>query len=133
MKIKKIIAGLLVATTAFSLAACGNSGSGDTKKSDADTSEKKEIVYGKSQGPYTELFEDAIVPILEKEGYTLKAVDLSDLQTADVDVRLPDIATGSSMTMLHHILALIIDLMIAGKMSMAAEELISPLEWLQKR
>ena len=74
MKIKKIIAGLLVATTAFSLAACGNSGSGDTKKSDADTSEKKEIVYGKSQGPYTELFEDAIVPILEKEGYTLKAV-----------------------------------------------------------
>ena len=49
MKIKKIIAGLLVATTAFSLAACGNSGSGDTKKSDADTSEKKEIVYGKSR------------------------------------------------------------------------------------
>ena len=88
MKIKKIIAGLLVATTAFSLAACGNSGSGDTKKSDADTSEKKEIVYGKSQGPYTELFEDAIVPILEKEGYTLKAVDLSDLQTADVDVNV---------------------------------------------
>ena len=60
MKIKKIIAGLLVATTAFSLAACGNSGSGDTKKSDADTSEKKEIVYGKSQGPYTELFDVAL-------------------------------------------------------------------------
>ena len=91
MKIKKIIAGLLVATTAFSLAACGNSGSGDTKKSDADTSEKKEIVYGKSQGPYTELFEDAIVPILEKEGYTLKAVDLSDLQTADVALNDGDV------------------------------------------
>ena len=88
MKIKKIIAGLLVATTAFSLAACGNSGSGDTKKSDADTSEKKEIVYGKSQGPYTELFEDAIV---EKEGYTLKAVDLSDLQTADVALNDGDV------------------------------------------
>ena len=91
MKIKKIIAGLLVATTAFSLAACGNSGSGDTKKSDADISEKKEIVYGKSQGPYTELFEDAIVPILEKEGYTLKAVDLSDLQTADVALNDGDV------------------------------------------
>ena len=91
MKIKKIIAGLLVATTAFSLAACGNSDSGDTKKSDADTSEKKEIVYGKSQGPYTELFEDAIVPILEKEGYTLKAVDLSDLQTADVALNDGDV------------------------------------------
>ena len=91
MKIKKIIAGLLVATTALSLAACGNSGSGDTKKSDADTSEKKEIIYGKSQGPYTELFEDAIVPILEKEGYTLKAVDLSDLQTADVALNDVDV------------------------------------------
>ena len=78
MKIKKIIAGLLVATTAFSLAACGNSGSGDTKKSDADTSEKKEIVYGKSQGPYTELFEDAIVPILEKEGYDLEVTVFDD-------------------------------------------------------
>ena len=91
MKIKKIIAGLLVATTAFGLAACGNSGSGDTKKSDADTSEKKEMFYGKSQGPYTELFEDAIVPILEKEGYTLKAVDLSDLQTADVALNDGDV------------------------------------------
>ena len=76
MKIKKIIAGLLVATTAFSLAACGNSGSGDTKKSDADTSEKKEIVYGKSQGPYTELFEDAIVPILETTNATAPAAGL---------------------------------------------------------
>ena len=45
MKIKKIIAGLLVATTAFSLAACGNSGAGDTKKSYAYTREKKEIAY----------------------------------------------------------------------------------------
>ena len=91
MKIKKIIAGLLVATTAFSLAACGNSGSGDTKKSDEDTSEKKEIVYGKSQGPYTELFEDAIVPILEKEGYTVKGVDFSDLQTADIGLNDGDV------------------------------------------
>ena len=34
--------------------------------------------------PYTELFEDAIVPILEEKGYTVKGVDLSDLQTADI-------------------------------------------------
>lgn len=32
---------------------------------------KTEIKYSKSQGPYTELFEAAIVPILEKQGYTL--------------------------------------------------------------
>ena len=86
MKMKKIIASVLVAATAFGPVACGNSESGDSAKSDssAKSTDKKEIVYGKSQGPYTELFEDAIVPILEKEGYTVKGVDLSDLQTADV-------------------------------------------------
>lgn len=90
MKIKKIIAGLLVATTAFSLAACGNSGSGDTKKSDADTSEKRKSSMENPRTIYR-TFEDAIVPILEKEGYTLKAVDLSDLQTADVALNDGDV------------------------------------------
>ena len=93
MKMKKIIASVLVAATAFGLVACGNSESGDSAKSDssAKSTDKKEIVYGKSQGPYTELFEDAIVPILEKEGYTVKGVDLSDLQTADVALNDGDV------------------------------------------
>ena len=93
MKMKKFIASVLVAVTAFGLVACGNSGSGDSAKSDssAKSTDKKEIVYGKSQGPYTELFEDAIVPILEKEGYTGKGVDLSDLQTADVALNDGDV------------------------------------------
>ena len=93
MKMKKFIASVLVAATAFGLVACGNSGSGDSAKSDssAKNTDKKEIVYGKSQGPYTELFEDAIVPILEKEGYTVKGVDLSDLQTADVALNDGDV------------------------------------------
>ena len=85
---KKVLAGILVATTVLGLVGCGNSGTKDSSKDNAD---KKEIVYGKSQGPYTELFEDAIVPILEKEGYTLKAVDLSDLQTADVALNDGDV------------------------------------------
>ena len=42
------------------------------------------IRYGKSQGPYTELFEAAIVPILEKEGYTVEGTDFSELLTADI-------------------------------------------------
>lgn len=93
MKMKKFIASVLVAVTAFGLVACGNSGSGDSAKSDssAKSTDKKEIVYGKSQGPYTELFEDAIVPILEKEEYTVKGVDLSDLQTADVALNDGDV------------------------------------------
>ena len=44
---------------------------------------KTEILYSKSQGPYTELFEAAIVPILEKQGYTLTAVETSELLIAD--------------------------------------------------
>lgn len=51
----------------------------------------REIKYGKSQGPYTELFEAAIVPILEKEGYQLSAVDFSDLLTADIALNQGDI------------------------------------------
>ena len=103
---RKVIAGILMGAAVLSLAACGKSETAqttaaqaaeskdtqaDSKAAAADTADKKEIVYGKSQGPYTELFEDAIVPILEKEGYTLKAVDLSDLQTADVALNDGDV------------------------------------------
>lgn len=49
---KKVLAGILVATTVLGLVGCGNSGTKDSSKDNAD---KKEIVYGKSQGPYTEL------------------------------------------------------------------------------
>ena len=48
MKMKKFIASVLVAATAFGLVACGNSGTGDSAKSDssAKSTDKKEIVYG---------------------------------------------------------------------------------------
>ncbi len=58
------------------LAGCG----GDT----AGGSTKKELVYSKSQGPYSELFEQGIKPILEKKGYTVTGKDMSDLLQADV-------------------------------------------------
>ena len=44
---------------------------------------KTTILYSKSQGPYTELFEDAIIPILEKQGYTVEAVETPELLVAD--------------------------------------------------
>ena len=76
---KKVLAGILVATTVLGLVGCGNSGTKDSSKDNAD---KKEIVYGKSQGPYTELFEQHVMPILEKQGYTFEATELT-LQYAD--------------------------------------------------
>lgn len=59
MKWKKL--GILMLTvvvgTAF-LAGCGSS---------SDTSSKKELTYSKSQGPYSDLFEKGVKPILEKK------------------------------------------------------------------
>jgi D-methionine transport system substrate-binding protein len=109
---KKLITPVLAAAFVLGLTACGSSSSSAPattaaattaaaeSKTEADTtaaaaeaapSGKTEIIYGKSQGPYTELFEAAIVPILEKEGYTLKGVDFSDLQTADIGLNDGDV------------------------------------------
>ena len=104
---RKVIAGVLMGAAVLSLAACGKTETAattaaqaaesqdtqaDSTEAAADTTgDKKEIVYGKSQGPYTELFEAVIVPILEKEGYTVKGVDFSDLQTADIGLNDGDV------------------------------------------
>lgn len=82
--LKKVLGAALALTFVFGAAGCSN------KSNDSDGN-KKEIVYGKSQGPYTELFEAAIVPILEKQGYTLKGVDFSELLTADIGLNDGDV------------------------------------------
>lgn len=82
---KKFFALVLTLTLVLGLTACGGSSSG------GDDATKKEISYSKSQGPYTELFEAAIVPILEEQGYTLKGVDFSDLLTADIALNDGDV------------------------------------------
>lgn len=76
MKWKKlgILMLIVVVGTAF-LAGCGSS---------SDTSSKKELTYSKSQGPYSDLFEKGVKPILEKKGYTFVGKDMSDLLQADV-------------------------------------------------
>ncbi len=53
--------------------------------------DKTVIRYSKSQGPYTELFEDGIIPILEKQGYTLEVVEASDLLVADKMLEAGDV------------------------------------------
>lgn len=76
----------LTLAAALALTSCAAPGSEDS--SDA---EGTEIVYAKSQGPYTELFEDAIVPILEDEGYTLRAEEVSELLNADIALNDGDV------------------------------------------
>lgn len=66
----------LVVLTAVLAAGCGK------KESSSAGEEKKELTYAKGSGPYTILFEEHIIPILEKQGYTFKVSELS-LQYAD--------------------------------------------------
>lgn len=83
------------------LAACSSGGSASSAASAASSTAASAgtasagaagtIRYGKSQGPYTELFEAAIVPILEKEGYTVEGTDFSELLTADIALNDGDV------------------------------------------
>lgn len=43
-----------------------------------------QITIGTSPGPYSQLFLDAVKPILEKQGYHIKQIDFSDLMQADI-------------------------------------------------
>ena len=95
---KKLFTLSLSLLLALSLTACGaketpaaSSPAASSVPAASISTEKTEIVYGKSQGPYTELFEAAIVPILEQQGYTLKGVDFSDLLTADIALNDGDV------------------------------------------
>ena len=93
-----------------------------------------EIGLRTEQGHLLALIPESSLVIAVADAGTHKAIDIISIRSAaDVDVRLPDIATSCSMTMLHHILALIVNLMVAGKMSMSAEEFVSSLKLLQQR
>lgn len=76
-KFGKRLAVLGIAVLAAALAAgCGK------KESSSAGEEKKVLTYAKGPGPYTVLFEEHIMPILEEKGYTFKVSELS-LQYAD--------------------------------------------------
>lgn len=79
---KKISKLLKIAASAFAvffvLVAAGCD-----KKSESKGGEKKLLTYSRSQGPYTVLFENAVAPILESKGYSLKGIDYSELALAD--------------------------------------------------
>ncbi|MCR5556665.1 MAG: metal ABC transporter substrate-binding protein [Butyrivibrio sp.] len=84
---KKITAVALVGVlAAMALTGCGSASKADAKGTDSD---KKEITYAKGIGPYTELFEEAIIPILEKKGYTFTVSEL-DLNQADAAITAGD-------------------------------------------
>lgn len=58
------------------LVACGSA--------EESEEEKTEIKLGTSPGPYSELFIEAIQPILEEDGYTVETTDFTELLQADI-------------------------------------------------
>lgn len=85
MSLKKWAAAT-AATLSLALVLTGCAGGGaEPAASDAASAEAKtEIRYGKAQGPYTVLFEEAIIPIMEEDGYTFAKTDFSDLLQNDL-------------------------------------------------
>lgn len=63
------------------LAGCSNttSSSSSSSTSTETTAANQTIKVGVSAGPYNVLFDDAVAPILENEGYTIERVEFQDL------------------------------------------------------
>lgn len=73
---KKIAAAVAAGSLVLGLTACGSSES-------TDAGDDKTIRVATSPGPYSELFQDGVAPILEEEGYTVDAQNFTDLTQAD--------------------------------------------------
>ncbi|MWP46181.1 MetQ/NlpA family ABC transporter substrate-binding protein [Gilliamella sp. Pas-s27] len=56
----------------------------DSSTTQANNQTKKEINMGVSPGPYNDLFNDAVKPILESEGYKVKLVSFPHLLESDI-------------------------------------------------
>jgi D-methionine transport system substrate-binding protein len=74
--VAKMITMIFIGALIFSLTGCGQSVS--------NTNEKKILRIGVSPGPYNDLFNKVVKPILEKKGYEIKLVDFSNLLQSEV-------------------------------------------------
>lgn len=77
---KLTVFAMILALFTLALTGCGKS------NDEAAGAEKKTINVGTSPGPYSELFLEAVKPILEGKGYEIKVTEFSDLLQADVAI-----------------------------------------------
>ena len=86
--IKKRTLMALSMVSLLTLAGCGNTGVATDDNSSAAQTEsedtKEDITIGTSPGPYSELFMDGIVPILEDQGYTVTETVFTEVRQVDV-------------------------------------------------
>ncbi|HZG14153.1 MAG TPA: MetQ/NlpA family ABC transporter substrate-binding protein [Candidatus Bathyarchaeia archaeon] len=71
----KVLAGLLLTASLFA-SGCGSADTAAPAKDAA--AETKQINFGATAGPYSDMVTKAITPILEKKGYTVKVTEFSD-------------------------------------------------------
>ena len=69
---------IFIAVMAFMTSAC------DSSSNSINNQTKKEISVGVSPGPYNDLFNEAVKPILESEGYKVKLINFPHLLESDV-------------------------------------------------
>lgn len=81
MTLTRTLSAVFLTSVMLGLAGCGEDSGGDSGE---EGSAEDTIRVGTSPGPYSELFEEGIGPILEDEGYTLEYTSFSELQQADV-------------------------------------------------
>lgn len=76
MKAKKILTGVLIGFLTLGLVACGQKGGGNEEKKSAG--DDKTIVVGATPNPHAEILQEAVKPLLEKEGYKLDVKIFND-------------------------------------------------------
>ncbi len=85
---------ILIGLLTLILAACGSNDS--TNKDATDNSSSKEkITFGATTGPYSDMVNKAIKPLLEEKGYDVENIEFSDyvqpnnaLDNGDIDANL---------------------------------------------
>lgn len=101
---RKLLFTLMILILAAALAACGGSkekeekpadNAGDSKDKIEETEEKKELKFGATAGPFSDMIKVAIKPGLEEKGYQVEIVEFSDyiqpnnaLNSGDIDANL---------------------------------------------
>ena len=86
---------VLLTVLALVLAACGGSGNDGEIAEDGEAEEKTKLVFGATTGPYSDMVNKAIKPLLEEKGYEVENVEFSDyvqpnnaLHNGDLDANL---------------------------------------------
>ncbi|MCU1438649.1 MAG: lipoprotein [Naasia sp.] len=90
---KHVRAAILGTTTAallLAVTACGGGGAAQSTES-GPAAAKTDITVGFNPGPYSEMFQDGIVPLLEAEGYSVESQEFTDGIVVNVAVSTGEI------------------------------------------